>query len=299
MATDKLTRIICDALNVRAYSVVTLTTSAEIAQRHGATPLATLHLARAVNACTLLGAGLKPESDQSISLKFSGGGPIRELHIQADARGNVRGYIANPLLEPEEGEGGAGFGRLIGACFLTVIKDLGLREPYFSTSPLHSGDIALDVAHYLTFSEQVPSAIIIAARLDEGMHLAVSGGLLVQIFPGTDPEVIADIEKRIVASRNSLGDHLLAGGDIHEFLTGILGGAPCTVEGEIPLRHRCRCSREMLGEILGGFSDGEITDMIEKNNGAEVECAFCRSRYHFNAPELQSFVSARKGTGLN
>jgi molecular chaperone Hsp33 len=292
MGVDVLSRIICDGLNLRAYTAVTSDISRDITSRHDASPPAALSLARAVNAAALLSASLKPGSRQSLAVKFYGSGPLKELNVQADALGNMRGYIANPYIEIDSEGAGIGFGKLIGAGFLSVIKQLGMKEPYSSTIPLQSGDIAKDMAYYLTFSEQVPSAIIIAVKMDANLQIAASGGILIQVFPDTDPSVIMKVEQRILANQSSLGQHLFEGGDINSFLAELLDNSPMKMLETTPLRHKCGCSHRMLLEIMGGFSVEELDDMITKDNGAEIECTFCRKKYRFTAEEIASLRDA-------
>lgn len=288
MGSDALSRIICDGLNVRAYAVSTLETARDITARHDASPLAALSLARAINAAALLSASLKPGSRQSLGVKFYGSGPLKELNVQADAQGNMRGYIANPFIDLDADGAGMSFGKLIGAGFLSVTKELGMREPYSSTIPLQAGDIAKDIAHYLTFSEQVPSAIIIAVKMDEELRIAASGGILIQVFPDTDPSVIMKVEQRIMSNRSSLGQHLFEGGDINAFLAELLDNSPMKIVETTPLRHNCSCSHRMLLEIMGGFGAEELDDMINKDKGAEIECTFCRKKYRFTVEEISS-----------
>ena len=288
MGGDVLSRIICDGLNLRAYTAVTRDISRDITSRHDASPPAALSLARAVNAAALLSASLKPGSRQSLSVKFYGSGPIKELNVQADALGNMRGYIANPFIDIDTDGAGMSFGTLIGAGFLSVTKELGMKEPYRSTIPLQAGDIAKDMAYYLTYSEQVPSAIIIAVKMDEELQIAASGGILIQVFPDTDPSVIMKVEQRIISNRTSLGQHLFEGGDINAFLAELLDNSPMKMLETTPLRHNCSCSHRMLLEIMGGFGADELDDMIKKDNGAEIECTFCRKKYRFSVEEITS-----------
>ena len=216
---------------------------------HGTSPNATVALGRTITAAALLSATLKPDSDQSLLLKIEGSGPIREIHAQADARGNIRGYAANPAPDLDEDIGGISFSRTIGAGFLTVRKDIGMKEPYSSITPLHAGEVAGDLAYYLTASEQVPSAVIIALTLDTDGSVASSGGILIQTFPGTPDESISRVELSITNLVKDLGASLREGTDITSVLGDILGGEPFNVIESRPILARCRCSREIIRSV--------------------------------------------------
>lgn len=292
MSGDFISRIISHELNIRAYAVSALHTAREIVRMQGCTPPAAIVLGRAVNAAALLSATLKPDSNQTISLKISGTGPTRELHVQADAKGNLRGYIANPLLET--GNTGSDYAALIGPGLLTVVKDLGMKEPSSSVIPLLRGDIARDVAYYLTFSEQVPSALILSVMPGTDSTLAHSAGILIQTFPDTKDDTIAGIEKNIIDAGHSLTGHLSGGGDIYGYLSALLGDAPFTVMQITPLRAACRCNRDMLARVLQSFSEDELRDMISRDDGAEISCYFCKTNYRFTSRDMGDILSRKK-----
>lgn len=299
MNDDFISRILCNELNIRAYAASTLGICRELSDLHGTTPPATLAFARTITATALLSATLKPESDQNIRLKFSGSGPVREIHVQADARGSFRGYIANPLIDISDDFEKMSFSALIGAGYLTVIKDLGLKEPYQSVMPLKRCDIAEEIAYYLTYSEQIPSAIIIGAKMNRKMELSASGGILIQVFPKTDPVIIEHIEHRILEGKHSLGELLEHGGNIHSYLTDIFNCKAFSILQTVPVRHHCRCSRDLLRSIIKGFSREELEDMAKKDGKAELECSFCRNKYIFSSEELLEIIEEKKKDDLH
>lgn len=287
---DRLSKVICDSLNLRAYTVLSINTVREITGQHNTTPNATVALGRTLTAAALLAATLKPDSDQSLLLKIEGTGPIREIHAQADARGNIRGYAANPQFDMEEKIGAISFSRTIGAGFLTVRKDIGLKEPYSSVIPLQAGDLAIDIAYYLTVSEQVPSALIIALALDQDGTVASSGGILIQTYPGTSEDAIGKVEASINALHPSLSESLKAGHDIHGVLADLFNREPMRILDTRPIRASCRCSRQVLGAVLGNLTRHDLEDMIAKDRGAEITCTFCGRQYHFDEKELARII---------
>ncbi len=287
---DTISRIICDELKLRAYTVSSLQTATELTAIHETTPNATVALGRAINAAALLGATMKPDSPQTVSLKFFGDGPIGEVHVQCDARGNIRGYVKNPRLDLTHDIGKISFSKSIGAGFLSVIRDLGMREPYTSTLPLLYGDVAGEVSYYLTTSEQIPSALIIALELDSEGAIAASGGILIQTFPDTPDHTIEELERRIKNMAKPLGKSLLEGEDTVTVLQGLFQYKDMEILEQVPLRAQCRCNRELLQETLQGIEEKELRDMIEKDKGAEVECTFCREKYTFSADDLEKII---------
>jgi molecular chaperone Hsp33 len=290
-----LTRVICESLNLRAYTATTLSAVREITALHGTSPNATVALGRTITAAALLSATLKPDSNQSLLLKIEGSGPIREIHAQADARGNIRGYAANPAPDLEEDLGGISFSRTIGAGFLTVRRDIGLKDPYTSVIPLHAGEVAGDVAYYLTASEQIPSALIIALTMETDASISSSGGILIQTFPGTPEEVIGRVEQAIYTMKTDLGTSLSHGIGITDVLEDIFGREPFTVIETRPIRAVCRCSREIVRAALQHVGSEELADMMEKDGGAEVVCTFCTKKYRFDDRDLADIIQEKSG----
>ncbi len=295
MRQDMLNRVICETLKLRAYTATTLSAVSEITSIHGTSPNGTVALGRTITAAALLSATLKPDSNQSLLLKIEGSGPIREIHAQADARGNIRGYAANPSPDLDEDIGVISFSRTIGAGFLTVRKDIGLGEPYSSITPLHAGEVAGDLAYYLTASEQIPSAVIIALTLDANGAVASSGGILIQTFPDTPDKSIGRVEQSMASLGKDLGASLREGTDITSVLGDILGGEPFTVIQSRPIRAGCRCSREVIRSVLLNIHREELDDMLLRDRGAEVVCTFCTKKYRFDEKDLETLIKEKSG----
>ena len=294
MSEDNISRIICESLNVRAYGVNTLNLVREITKIHETTPNATVALGRTLTATALLSATLKPDSNQNISLIFSGSGPIGEIVAQADAKGNIRGYVSNPLVDITADIDKISFSQTIGAGFLTVTKDIGMKEPYKSLLPLQTGEVASEIAYYLTTSEQIPSALILGLDLDKNGEIASSGGILIQTFPDTDEEVVALLENKINKQNHSIGEELKDGKDVHSLISEFLDNEPLTVIDTHPIKATCRCNKEMLFGVLKTLNKNELEEMIHEDKGAEIVCSFCRSKYQFNEGDLTSLLHMDK-----
>ena len=285
---DTLSRIYCESLKLRAYTVTSLNTVREITSLHKTTPNATVALGRVINGAALLSATLKPETNQSILLKFSGSGPIKEIHVQADAYGNIRGYVANPMVDLTDDIGEIKFSRIIEAGFLTIIKDIGMNEPYNSVTPLLYGEVAADLAYYFTVSEQIPSAVIIGLNIDREGIIVSSGGILIQAFHDTDVSTLDMIEANIKNMPRQLGDRLQAGENIYGVVEELFGGKRIEVLSAGNIVHRCRCSYETMFNLIKMLGSEEIKDMIAKDHGASVTCTFCTKEYRFSEEELLS-----------
>ena len=287
---DTLARIYCESLKLRAYTVTSLETVREITALHKTTPNATVALGRVINGAALLSATLKPESNQSTLLKFSGSGPIKEIHVQADAYGNIRGYAANPIVDITDNIGEISFSKTIEAGLLTVIKDLGINEPYNSVTPLLYGEVALDMAYYFTVSEQIPSAVIIGLNIDREGTVVSSGGILIQSFHDTESFALDMIEANIKNMTRRLGDRLHDGENIFTIVEELFSGNKIEILNTMPILHRCRCSRENMFNLLRMLGQEEIKDMIEKDHGASITCTFCTKEYNFSGDELSALI---------
>ena len=295
MSVDTLYRLIIPSLNIRAYAALTLDTARDICRVHNTTPNATAGLGKAVSAAALLSSSLKPESEQSISYKIQGSGPLSEIQVQVDAYGNVRGYTKRPRVDEEVDLGMISFSKAIGAGLLTVSKDLGSGEPHVSVSHLVKGEIAIDTAYYLTVSEQIPSAVVLALKLDRDGGIASSGGIMFQSFPDTPKDAIEKIEAGIAsASVNPLGDHLAKGGDILSYISDITGGAELDILSTIELRHRCRCDKQLIRSVLASLEKKDIEQMMHEDGGAHVVCTFCSSEHVFTKEDLAQILAERQ-----
>jgi molecular chaperone Hsp33 len=284
---DIVKRIYCRKLNVRAYAVSSLNTVRKITEIHQTTPNATYALGRTINAAALLAATLKPDSNQNVTVKLSGSGPLKEIHVQADARCFIRGFVANPSVDLMEDIGKISFSKSIGAGMLTITKDLGLKEPYTTIQPLLAGEIATEIAYYLASSEQIPSAMILGMNINSYGVITTSGGILIQSYPDTDKSVIENLEKNILAMKKPLSE-MLEKIEIIDALKYILDTDEIEILSTCELKHYCRCSKDLILKIVKNFGNEEIDDMISKNHGAEIVCTFCKKNYILSEDELIS-----------
>jgi molecular chaperone Hsp33 len=290
MQHDCINRIICPGLNLRIYTVNSLNLVKKITNIHKTTPNATYSLGRAINATVLLSATLKPNSNQNISYRIQGNGPLKEVHVQADAKGNVRAYVANPQLDLNSAIERLSFSESIGAGLITITKDLNMKKPYSTVSPILNGEIALDTAYYLMNSEQIPSAIILGLNVDIESDIISSGGILIQTFPNTPESSIDLVEDNISNMDRTLGDALADGEDIIAITNEILGNNELQLLSTTNIQHNCRCNKIVLENVLKNSDKKDLIQMIEEDHGADITCTFCNKNYHFSEDELNIIV---------
>ncbi len=270
----------------------------EARRRHGLSPTATAALGRALTGALLLAQLLLKTPKERLTLRIEGTGPLGGLLAEADAFGQVRGYVKNPQAEvPLREDGKLNVGELLGAGVLRVDRSLPNGEVYTSTVPLVSGEIAEDLAHYLWQSEQIPSAILLGVRVKGEGEVEVAGGVAIQVMPDTPEEVLSRLEANLSGIKGItplLQEGLEAA--LERLLSG-LGFARTDLRAlgyplnEIPARFQCRCSREKALEALVFFTPEEREDMIVKDGGAEVVCHWCGELYRFSPEEIRSLVA--------
>jgi molecular chaperone Hsp33 len=285
--------------NLRVVAADTQDVVEEARLRHGLSPTATAALGRAMTGALLLAQLLLKTPKERLTLRIEGAGPLGGLVAEADALGNVRGYVKNPKAEvPLREDGKLNVGELVGAGVLRVDRSLPNGEIYTSTVPLVSGEIAEDLAHYLWQSEQIPSAVLLGVRVKGEGEVEVAGGVAVQVMPGAPEEVVGRLEANLSQFQGLtplLKERGLEGA--LEALFQGLGYTPTDLralgyaQNEIPARFRCRCTREKALEALVFFTPEEREDMIVKDGGAEVVCHWCGEVYRFSPEEIRSLVA--------
>lgn len=287
---DYLVRIITKTENVRALACVTTGLVNESCLRHGTYPTASAALGRAITGAALLGALLK--TGQRVALKFEGNGPLGKVIAEADSNGAVRGYVGVPQVHMVTGEGKLDVGGALGrAGFLSVTKDLGLKEPYKGMVQLYSSEIAEDIAYYLTDSEQIPSAVGLGVFVEPDNNVTAAGGFLIQTLPPADDRIIDTLMERI-GRMPPVSQLLREGGTPETLLDSLFADIPYLVLEKRELAFKCSCSREKIERVLISLGSTELSDIIDREGKAEVVCEFCREAYHFDREELKRLADS-------
>lgn len=287
--TDYLVRIITTSENIRALACVTTDLVNEACRRHATQPTASAALGRALTAGTLMGALLK--TGQRVALRFEGNGPLEKILVEAESNGAVRGRVGNPdvLLVNPEGklDVAAALGR---AGFLTVTKDLGMKEPYRGMVQLLSSEIAEDLALYLTESEQIPSAVGLGVFVEPDNRVSAAGGFLIQSLPPGNEEEVERLMEQI-GKLPPITQLLREGKTPEDILASLFAGIPYKALEKRALAFQCTCSKEKIEQALVSLGQAELADMVEKEEETEVTCEFCRQVWRLSREDLKRLLS--------
>ncbi len=311
----------------RVYLTISTDLVQEAAKIHDTTPLASAGLGRVLTAAGLMGIMLK-DDDNKLTLHFKGDGPARQILATAYGDGRVKGYISNPYVDlPLNDQGKLDVGGSLGVGDLTVIKDLGLKEPYTGTIALVDGEIADDLTAYFYISEQQNSSVALGVKVERDLSIGAAGGMIIQMLPDAQEGAVDALEKMIGAmpplttlisglsgsfdseidrpaeaasaddSGQPAGETLQADAENREaserlaaLLQEIFKDVPEEYQPEIlaerEIRWECDCSRERIESALLTIGRRDLTEIIEEDGEAELQCQFCCKKYHFNKDEL-------------
>ena len=258
-------------------------------QIHNTSKVCTAALGRALTGASFMGILLKGQ-DSSVTLRFNGGGPAGSVIAVADSDGNVRGYVMNPDVNlPLNEKGKLDVGGAVGTDgFLTVIKDIGMKEPFVGQIPLVSGEIAEDLTSYYAISEQVPSVCALGVLVNPDLTVAVSGGFLIQLLPTADDTIIDKVEKGL-QGLPSVTTMLAEGLTPEEICKKVLPEFNVEVLDTAECEYKCNCSRERVEQALISVGREELIDMAN-DEVTEVKCHFCPEVYKFTSDDIKELV---------
>jgi molecular chaperone Hsp33 len=275
---------------VRAFALDATDAVAELQRRHGTHPAATAALGRTAMGALLLAAAALKDDDQVLTVDVRGGGPIGRILATANGRGEVRGMVGNPHVHAESVRPGKlNVAGVVGTeGYLSVTKDLGMRDAYRGMVEIVSGEIGEDLAFYLFQSEQVPSAVGIGVFVQPDLSVEAAGGFLVQLLPGLTDDEIGEIERRIAALPHPT--ELIRAGVTPEELLARIFEDGFTELDRYPVGFRCPCSRERFEAGILSLGIDEIERIIaeEEQEKTEVVCHFCNEAYHFGRDEMEA-----------
>ncbi len=285
---DQIVRVIAKGAPVKAMAISARDTVERARAIHNCWPVASAALGRLLMAASMMGAAIK-EEEGAVTLRIKGGGPLGSLTAVSDSRGNVRGYVQNPDVDvPRKAKGKLDVGAAVGADGeLTVIRDLGLKEPYIGSVQLVGGEIAEDVAAYFVESEQVPTACALGVLIAPDQTVQAAGGYLIQLLPGADEAVVSAVE-RGVSKLGAVSARLDSGMEPLGLLREVLGEFELEVLETSPIAYRCYCTRDRVSRALISLGTDELDSLIKEQGGAELTCQFCDKVYRFGAEELRA-----------
>ncbi|MBM6870599.1 Hsp33 family molecular chaperone HslO [Pseudoflavonifractor phocaeensis] len=289
--SDQIVRVLAKDAPVKASAISARALVERARQIHKTLPVATAALGRALMGCSMVGNQLKEEKG-SVTLRIKGGGPLGTVTAVSDCAGNVRGYVQNGLVElPLKAPGKLDVGTAVGCDgTLTLIKDLGLKEPYVGSIGLLSGEIADDLTAYFAESEQIPSACALGVLVDTDQSVLCAGGYLIQLLPGADDEVITKVEQG-VARVGAVTNHLKEGVTALALVREVLRDFDLEVLEESPVEYRCYCDRDRVTRALISMGRAELESLIAEQGGAELTCQFCDRVYRYTRQELEDLLA--------
>ena len=286
---DYIVRATAAEGQVRAFAALTTEMVETAKNNHNTSPVATAALGRLLTAGAIMGVMMKGEKDL-LTLRIECQGPIEGLLVTANAKGDVKGYPFNPdvMLPPNE-KGKLDVGGALDLGVLSVIKDIGLKEPYIGQTILVTSEIAEDLTYYFANSEQVPSSVALGVLMNKDNTVRQAGGFIIQLLPGASDEVIDKLEARLgeISSITALLD---AGKTPEEILNDLLGDFGLEILDKIPTRFHCDCDKRRVEKALISVGRKGIQEMIDDGETIEVGCQFCNQMYAFTVDELKEML---------
>ena len=286
MSKDYIVRATAGDGSIRAFCATTRELTEYARKCHDTSPVVTAALGRLLTAGAIMGSMQKGEDDL-LTLQLRGAGPMKGITVTADSHAVVKGYPLVPdVIIPANSKGKLDVSGAIGVGILSVIKDLGLREPYVGQVELISGEIAEDLAYYFTTSEQVPSAVALGVLMEKNNTVKQAGGLIIQVLPGASDEQIAALEERL-SNMPSMTTMLEEGNSPEQILENILGDLKLCILDTIPTKFECNCDKERVEKVIISLGKEEIKKMIDENEPIELKCHFCNKAYTFSCDDLK------------
>ena len=274
---------------IRAFATVTTEMVETAREHHNTSPVATAALGRLLTAGAMMGSMMKGEKDV-LTLQIKAGGPLQGITVTADSQGNVKGYVGNPdVCIPANSKGKLDVAGAVGPGFLTVIKDMGLKEPYSGQVMLQTCEIAEDLTYYFATSEQVPSAVGLGVLMNKNNTIRQAGGFIVQLMPFAEEEVISRLEQN-VQKINSVTNLLEEGHTPESLLEKVLEGFDIQINEKMDTRFHCNCSKERVAKALISIGRKELNEMIQEGKPIEMNCHFCNTNYNFTVEELKEIL---------
>jgi len=290
--TDYLVRGTAWGGKLRLFAVTTTDLVDELRRRQGTLPTTTAALGRTATAGAMMGAMLKGEEKLTIQVK--GDGPIGQIVVDANAHGEVRGYVDHPQVQlASNALGKLDVAGAVGRSgHIHITKDLGLKDPYRGSIPIVSGELAEDFTYYFATSEQTPSVVGLSVLVDEYGKVMNAGGFIVQMMPGCGEEEIARLEQAVSVLPPISA--LLDQGETPEGLLRWIIGEDLELHERLDIAFKCKCSRERVERTLISMGEQELRQLIEEDGKAEVVCHFCNEKYAFDRPQLMELLDQAK-----
>lgn len=291
--TDYMVRATAANAQIRAFACTTKELTEKARSLHETSPVMTAALGRLLSAGVMMGNMLKGEEDL-LTLQIKGDGPGRGLTVTADSKGNVKGYPDVPdVILPPNAAGKLNVGGALGHGQLSVIRDMGLKEPYIGQTLLQTGEIAEDLTYYFATSEQIPSSVGLGVLMNKDNTVRQAGGFLIQLMPFAEDEVIDQLERNL-ANVTSVTAMLDQGLTPEQMLDLLLEGMEPEINDTVAVQFACNCNRHRIEKVLISLGKKELRDIIEEGQEIEINCHFCNTKYKFSVEEVKQLYHKSK-----
>ena len=287
---DYIVRATAAQGQIRAFAATTREMVETARKAHNTSPVVTAALGRLLTGGAMMGVMMKGDKDV-LTLQIKCDGPMHGLVVTADAKGNVKGYAdQTDVMLPANAQGKLDVGGAVGSGILSVIKDLGLKEPYVGQTQLQTGEIGDDLTYYFASSEQVPSCVGLGVLMERDNTVKRAGGFIVQLMPDATEEIIEKLEANLAQITSVTG--LLDQGDTPEMiLEKLLGNLDLEILDRLDTRFYCNCDKVRVGKVLISLGKKELQSMIDEGNEVQLNCHFCNTDYTFSVEELKELLS--------
>lgn len=288
---DYMIRATAANAQIRAFAVTSRDLVEYARQAHDLSPIASAALGRTMSAALMMADMLKGPQDL-LTIKIDADGPIGGILVTADNQGGVKGYVENPMVDlPSIRPGHLNVGGAVGHGTLTVIRDLGLKDPYVGQTAIQTGEIAEDITYYFAVSEQIPSSVGLGVLVNrQEKKILQAGGFIVQLMPFAEEETISRLEKNLQGI-DSVTKMLSAGDTPEQMLEKVLAGFDLVVTQKDPVRFYCNCGKEKYERALVLLGRDEVQKIVEDGEPVEIRCQFCGKKYRFSQEELKAALS--------
>lgn len=278
---------------IRAFAITSRNIVETARQAHNTSPVATAALGRLLTAGAMMGAMMKGAED-ILTLQIKCSGPIGGLTVTANSHADVKGFAENPgVMLPPNAKGKLDVGGALGLGILSVIKDMGMKEPYIGQTELKTGEIAEDLTYYFANSEQTPSSVGLGVLMERNNTVKQAGGFIIQLMPFAEDAVIDKLEKKLTMME-SVTSCLDRGIPPEQMLKELLGGLELKILEETDTRFFCGCSKERVEKAIASIGRKDLNEMIQEGKPVEIKCHFCNTAYEFTTEDLKTIIKRSK-----
>ncbi len=290
--SDYIVRATAADSQIRAFAITSKEMVEEARRDHGTSPVITAALGRLLSSAAMMGTMMKGEKDL-LTVQIQCSGPAKGLTVTANSKGEVKGFpMAADVELPPNAQGKLDVGGALGLGVMSVIKDMGLKEPYVGQIALQTGEIAEDLTYYFATSEQIPSAVGLGVLVDKNLSVRQAGGFIIQLMPFTSDEVVEKLEKKITEIA-SVTEMLEDGKTPEMILEEILGEFGVEITDKMDAAFRCDCSKKKVSRAIATLSKKDLDDIIGDGESIEVKCQFCNKAYEFTVEELKEMRAGK------